>query len=82
MSKPMLFKNIKTHTAFTPAAGEVGERKVYVKKENGICPVVSRDNRWTFDPRVGGTYQDEGIFHPFDKVHPVNVPPKILYFYR
>lgn len=83
MSKPMLFKNLRINSSFTPERGDPGYGHVYVKKENGICPVVSRENKFVNNPGLGrNVYEMEGIFHPFDRVYPVNVPSKILYHYR
>lgn len=80
--KPMLFRNLRPNSAFSPLRPDPGSDKVYVKKENGICPVVSRENKWVRIPGVGVTYEQQGVFYPDDRVYPVRVPPAILYHYR
>lgn len=84
MSKPpMLFKNLRPFSAFTPDRGDPGYQKVYVKKENGICPLIDRTNKMLDVEGLGrNVYELEGIFHPYDRVFPVAVPSKILYHYR
>ncbi len=58
------FSSIQLHTAFSPAPGEIGATKVFVKQANGVCPQV-------------GT-KEWGIFWPEDKVVVVNVPKHLL----
>ena len=83
MSKPILFRVLRLNSAFTPDRGDPSYGKVFVKKENGICPLVDRENKFTASDVLGRTvYEMEGIFHPYDKIYPVAVPPKILYHYR
>lgn len=82
MSKLTIFKSIKTGAAFSPAHPDPGSDRVYVKKENGICPVLSKDNKRDVVEGLGVVYTESGIFHPLDRVYIVNVPPKILYHYR
>ena len=81
-NKSIIFRNLRNHSAFSPCKPDPMHQNVYVKKENGICPVVSRDNKWVRIEGIGVTYEQQGIFHPFDKVYPINVPPAILYHYR
>lgn len=81
MSKPIRFKDVKVNTAFTPAPGEVGQSQVYIKRPNGICPVVSRDNKRD-DTIEFGRFTMEAIFYPEDRVYASYLPPKILDFYN
>jgi hypothetical protein len=83
MNKLMIYRNLRINSAFTPERGDPGYGKTYVKKENGICPVIDRENKTVNMENMGRTvYEMEGIFHPFDRVFPVNVPSKILFHYR
>jgi hypothetical protein len=59
-----MFSKIQLNTAFSPAPGEIGATKVYVKKENGVCPQV-------------GT-KEFGVFWPEDRVIAVSVPKHLL----
>lgn len=83
MSKPMQFKSLKINSGFTPGRNDPGYGSVYVKKENGICPLISKDNRYVKNEALGRlVYEIEGIFWPEDMIYPVAVPSKILYHYR
>lgn len=64
MNNITTFSKIAINSAFTPAPHTVGSGRVYIKRENGICPQV-------------GT-SEEGIFYPTDRVIPSNIPPRIL----
>ena len=78
----MLFKYLHLNSAFSPAKPDPGYQQVYVKKMNGVCPVVSKQNKWVDKPGLGVTYELEGIFYPEDKVYPIKVPSAILFHYR
>lgn len=82
MHKPILFRDLYLNSAFSPARPDPGHNQVYVKKENGVCPVVSKANRWLNIPGFGVTYELQGVFYPEDKVYPIKVPPAILFHYR
>lgn len=83
MSKSIAFQALRLNSAFTPDRGDPGYGKVFVKKENGICPLVDRGNKFVESEDLGrAVYEMEGIFHPYDRVYPVAVPSKILYHYR
>lgn len=60
-----LFSKIQDGTAFSPAPGEIGATKVFIKKPNGVCPQV-------------GVEEEYGIFYPTDKVVATSVPPHFL----
>lgn len=85
-SKPVLFSSIKVGAAFTPAYPDPDANKVFVKKENGICPLLDKTNQPEKDNFKHGlmrvVYPNEGIFYPLDRVYPVNVPTQILFHYR
>jgi len=79
MAKPVLFKDIKLDAAFTPF-NSVGAGQVFVKKENGICPVIDRENKRQQNEH--DRFVSEGIFYPDDRVWAVNVPSAILKRYQ
>ena len=81
MAKPVRFADIEVNTPFTPVPGSIGASQVFVKKPNGICPVVSRENRRD-DSIEHGRFQLESIFHPYDKVYASFLPHKILVKYQ
>lgn len=66
--KPIKFLAVKIDQAFSPAPGQIGSSKVYVKKENGICPQVGV-SRWENE-----SWSEVGIFYPNDLVYVTKVP--------
>ncbi|MGI0010273.1 MAG: hypothetical protein ACREAE_02600 [Nitrosopumilaceae archaeon] len=77
MAKPVKFSEIEVNTPFTPVPGSIGASQVFVKKPNGICPVVSKENHRD-DSIEQGRFLQEAIFFPSDKVYASFLPPKIL----
>lgn len=76
--KPMFFKDIKEGTAFTPIPGAIGASQVFIKHENGICPIVDRENHPDSTIEAYGRWLLESIFFPYDKVYASYLPEKIL----
>lgn len=63
MFKIVRFSSLPNNAAFSPAPGEVGSQFVYIKRPNGVCPKL-------------GAREEEGIFHPNDRVVAQGYRPK------